>query len=168
MTAAVAEVVGPLLDRLTHLERWKWEATEVLARWDAVYDSLVPEPGDLGRSKADVVAERLAAAEIELGTLRSIDLGETAAALVDLRKAEARIAELEGADDSLAGELNDADMLNGELIERIAELEAVEWQEAWRRTVAGETYYSPNPPVISGDDVHGRVAFVPDEGETDA
>lgn len=56
-------------DEIERLRRWKWEATTVIERWEAVFDMVKPRPADLGRSKAAIVAdeiERLQAAGDEM------------------------------------------------------------------------------------------------------
>lgn len=57
--------------RITELERWKREALEVLARWDAVAEKVPVGAKGLGRLKADLVADRIVELEAEnrqLGT----------------------------------------------------------------------------------------------------
>jgi L-aminopeptidase/D-esterase-like protein len=46
-------------DRIEELERWKREATEVIANWDLVAEMVTPRTQDLGRSKADLVADEV-------------------------------------------------------------------------------------------------------------
>lgn len=51
-------------DEIEQLRRWKAEATEILARWDAVSDTIEIGPNQLGLHKSDLVA-------IELNDLRA-------------------------------------------------------------------------------------------------
>ena len=50
-------------DEIEQLRRWKAEATEILARWDSVADTIEIGPNQLGLHKSDLVA-------IELNDLR--------------------------------------------------------------------------------------------------
>ena len=60
------------LDHIHKLERWKAEATRVLARWD---DVAAMVPATLGFRTSDAVAQRIDALEAELATAnRTVDL----------------------------------------------------------------------------------------------
>lgn len=61
-------LLGEAADHIDKLERWKREATEVLAGWDRVSSMLPGRAANLGRSKSDVVADRIE--QLEAGSTR--------------------------------------------------------------------------------------------------
>ena len=60
----IPETLAEAADEIDRLRRWKAEATEILARWDAVADTIEIGPNQLGLHKSDLVA-------IELNDLRA-------------------------------------------------------------------------------------------------
>lgn len=60
----IANTMAEAADEIEQLRRWKAEATEILARWDSVADTIEIGPNQLGLHKSDLVA-------IELNDLRA-------------------------------------------------------------------------------------------------
>lgn len=57
---AAIEIARAYQAKCERLERWKAEATDVIGRWEAVYEAAGIDPaGNLGRKKSDLLAEEL-------------------------------------------------------------------------------------------------------------
>jgi hypothetical protein len=59
-----AEIVA-LRAENERLERWKREATEVIASWEIVAEMVTPRTQDLGRSKSDIIADAIVSLRAE-------------------------------------------------------------------------------------------------------
>ena len=66
----LAQRVRAAADAIDRLADWKRSAMEVLARWDAVAELVVTTPQDLGRSKAEIVADAIKQRDAEIERLK--------------------------------------------------------------------------------------------------
>ena len=75
--ATAAEIVA-LRAENERLERWKREATEVIASWEIVAEMVTPRTQDLGRSKSDIIADAIVALRAEIDRYEEIRLRDDA------------------------------------------------------------------------------------------